>query len=217
MQTNTAANIILAARQQADCETPTPTVDFVTDTEALRYLTSAYRKLVDLIIEAGGQDLIAVSATPTAPSYTLPADYYRAISLDIYLNGAYSPLTRFNWRERFKYVNTEFPAWRIINNALVFYPTDATPTVTLWYVQDVTALSSTSATLNVYNGWDDYLIADIAAAMLEKEERDPSVQWRRRDEAQTRIERAARDQAPGSSDTVALVERTVEDYFDYWR
>lgn len=216
MQVATAGSLIDAARQEADCETNTPTADFITDTEGLRRLTSAYRKLVDLIIENDGGDRLLTSAALTAPTYAVPSDFYRDISVDVLPAGAPRPiaLERFNFRERGRYYDTRFPGWRVQGAFVKFYPTNAVPeNPTLWYIADVAAISSTSTSLNVYNGWSDFVIADMAAGFLEKEERDPSVQYKRQGEAAQRIATAARQFSFGP-DRIGDVARVPEDFFD---
>src|ERR1700761_4819157 len=149
MQSATAASLIQRARYAADAETPTPSTDFVSDTEALTYLTTAYRKLIDWIVDNGGQDLLLVNATLTPPTYDLPADYYRVAMVQVPVIGStpanWFTLRRFNLAEMNRRVTweTQYPLWRIINGQLRFDPENAQPpSVRLWYIPAVDDVQS---------------------------------------------------------------------------
>lgn len=216
MRTTTAADLILRARYLADNETSTGSTDFVTDTEALAYVTSEYRELIDLIVDSGGLDQLLTSAVLTTP-YALPADFYRAASLDQADGSLWSELERFNFRERNRFCDTSRPRWRIISGAIVFEPVASAPSsVKLWYVADMAALTSTSTSLNAFNGWDDYVVAGVAVRMLAKEERDPTMAQTLKAAAGARIRKICSDLVVVDTETVADVERVSEDYFDLW-
>jgi len=218
-QTATAASIISRARKHADAETSTPTVDFVTDTDALEYLTAAYRRLVDVILKGGGIDLLLKSATLTAPTYALPADFYREASVDLPDGAApsgFTPLKRFNFRERLRRCDTSFPSWRIVSGAIILDPSDATPaTLKLWYIADVAVISSTATSVAVFNGWDDFLVYDIAAHIVLKEERDSSMLFGLRQAEAERIAGICKELCVVDTEVVADVQRLPEDFFDW--
>lgn len=218
MQTALASSIIQRARYAADGETPTPTVDFVTDVESLTYLTSAYRKLLDLITDAGGVDLLLLSTTLTSPSYTLPTNFYRAAAIDAQLDSnRWTTLRRFNFAERNRRnLDTSFPLWRIVGTTLMFEPSQARPTpLRLWYIADFSAASATSDVIQTFGGWDEFLVLDVAMQMLMKEERDMSAQAARYGEVKHRIEIACRELCVVDVETAAKTEAfeaEVEDY-----
>lgn len=212
----TAADIILRARYAADGETATPTTDFVTDIEALAYLSAEYRALINLIIEAGGLDLLLTSTTLASP-YTLPADFFREAALEQGSGTSWLELKRFNFRERNNYSDgLSTPRWRILNGAILLEPATSAPaSLRLWYVPDFAVVSSTSTTVAVYNGWDEYLVQGIAARMLIKEDRDPNTALGLKLAAEASIRTACRDLCVIDTEVIADVERTQEDYYDW--
>jgi hypothetical protein len=225
-ETTLASAIITRARNLSDSNTPTPTVDFVTDAELLDYLNQAYKELIDLIADSSDAaiELMAKTATLTSP-WTLPADFYRALTIDVPRDTAsttnpWMETQMFSIRGRNRYWNERYPAWRIVGGAIVWEP----PTTTIaqarvWYIPNFTELSATSSTVTTYNGWDAFLTGTLIMNILAKNEQDTSLGRQMREEARKRIETAC------SRITLADTARPVrkefynEDQFDdtgYW-
>lgn len=217
METTAVSTIISRARRRCDAETATPAADFVTDTELVDYLNSAYKELIDLIADSseGGLEMFATVATLTSP-YTLPAGFYRPVALDVPGTGTTTWITapQFNFQQRNNYTNSERPMWRIIGGTLKFSPETATPTsVRLWYIPVFTAVT-TSDTVTTWNGWDDFLVGKLMFAILEKEERDTKPAERMVAGATQRIERAIMRYNQATSQRADRVEFMPEDVFD---
>lgn len=218
MQTALASSLIQRARYAADAETPTPTTDFITDVESLTYLTNSYRKLLDLIIDSGGQDLVTTFATLTSPSYTLPATFYRVAGLDAQIDSnRWSALPRFMFQERNRRsVDTSFPFWRIIGTTLMFDPPNATPTpLRLWYIAELNVAAATTDVVQTFGGWDEYLVMDMASQMLLKEERDSSAVDGRFAQAMRRIQTACRELSVHDVEHVSKTEFLPEEAIDF--
>jgi hypothetical protein len=221
MQTQTVANIIARAREAADAQTPTPTADFVTDTELGNVVLRGYQRLCDGIINVeGGIDLLAVNTTLTSP-YTLPADFYRLAGVDVpdaSQTGRWVTLKQFSFANRNAYYNETYPRYRVIGGVIHFSPEDAAPSqLRLWYVPVTTeGTSGPDQTVLSLNGWDEYLVYDAAMYIAVKEERDPSVHAALRDAALQRVVDAVRDLVVGDTMVVADREVYMEDAWDRW-
>jgi hypothetical protein len=217
MESTPVATIITRARRRCDAETATPTADFITDAELLDFLNSAQKELVDQIADSseGGLELYATMSTLTSP-YSLPADFYRPVALDVPGSGVTSWITapQFNFQQRNNYTSTERPMWRIVGGTLLFSPSTATPTsVRLWYIPVRTAATSSDSIIT-YNGWDDYLVGKLMFAILEKEERDTAPANRMVTGAVARIERALMRYTQAATQRAERLEFTPEDLFD---
>lgn len=211
----TVTDILEEARMRADAETNSPTTDFVTTAELLVYFNKAYRSLLDLIIGASDAavELLVTSSTLTSP-YTLPADFYRVAAVDIPVNGDWRPAKPFQFRNRNDYESESFPRYRVVNGALTFSPTTAAPaSVKLWYVA-FAADKIAADSIQTFNGWDDYIVATLAADICTKEDRDPQMHLMRKAEAIGRIRDACADLMVEDTLTLAVVERQQEEYFD---
>lgn len=219
MLTVTAGSIITQARSAANAETSTPTTDFVTDTELYLVLTRAIRALTDLIIaEDGGIELLLTSATLTSP-YALPSDFYRHAAVEIpdttVSSTPWRALKEFTFRERNDFGDNAYPRYRIVGGTLTLSPSTAAPSsIQLWYVPVPTAVSLSTDVTRSVNGWEDYLIAKVAAYICEKEDRDPSVHQSSQVEAMARIRDACRNLAVADTLRVADVQRYPEEYID---
>lgn len=213
MKTQTTTKIILDARRLIDGETSDVTVDLEPDSELLSYLNDAYAEFVDLVIDAGGTDLLATYVDLPEP-YDLDGVYRDlALSKD-QGNGEFVDLRRFNFHERHKYVSTDFPAWRIMGGVLRLFPTDADPgTLRLWYIPDATAFLE-GENVPVFGGWDTYLSALIAHRCLTKEQRHSEEVEQLMTRSAARVRKACQNLNTATPDHVADVHRVAEDYYD---
>lgn len=216
----TVTNILLDARRHADAETPSSTTDFTPDAELLRYLNAAYRRFIDIVASSGdGAISLLLKSSVTASPYTIPADFYRVVALDMTNAMGDTPWRRvkpFTFSERNRYTDPNFPRYRIENNVIVLEPATAAPQqLQLWYVGNAGTLGS-SDSINTINGWDDYLAWDVALQIMAKDERDPSVAMQMRAEARDRIEQACADLEAVDTHVISLVERQAEEMFDLW-
>lgn len=213
MATATRTVLRERARQRADMVGS----DFVTDAELDVYLTTAYAKMVDIILREGAQERLLVSATLTSPTYTLPTGFYRAAGVDVSLGGgAYQELKHFNWQDRNKYTDTTYPRWRVVGSLLTFSPSTATPTVRLWYIADASVLGDgTGGTVtgyDVYSGWDEYIVLDAALQCIIKEDRDPNPLASLLVACERRLVSACMGLRIGDPETVSQVEYQDAEY-----
>lgn len=217
-QTTTVADIIAEARLRADATTPDPTVDFTTDAELEIYVNKAWRQLRDFIILCGDAaiDLMTVDTVLTSP-YALPANFYRLVGVDgpnPTQNGQWLPLKQFQFRQRNDYADYERPRYRLVNGVLKFSPEGAAPPrIRLWYVAWEADVNGAD-TITAFNGWDDYLVGSVAAAICVKEDRDPTPHLQLVGVAAERIKLSCVDLNAGDTQVVAEVEHQWEEIYD---
>lgn len=215
MITETVANILTMARRHADAETPSPTVDFTPDSELVTYFNAAYRKFIDVVLSTPGDAAISLLATKVtlASPYSMPADFYKVIAVDMQSGGKWCVVPRFNFHKRNSYTDVNYPSYRIEAGQIVLAPDTATPSLQLWYVASGATLT-TASTITTFNGWDDYIAWEVARAILDKEERDPGVAVGHIQEARQRIIEACSNLAEAGTDRIAVVEYMPERFFD---
>lgn len=223
MQTADVIDILTAARQLSDTETPDGTVDLLTDPELAAYLTKAYRQMVAEVIAFGGVTLVAQYAELTAPDYDLPpgTSILRALSLEVPgMDGRWVPLEQWKWQERNAVGSDTFPAWRWLPNGgahgeLQFFPETAEPaTVRLWFVAEFAAVDEDDTGLSTLLGWDDYLAARVAQMILTKEERPSAAVDNELKVARELMRTACADLNPTRAEYVQDTMRVDEDFLD---
>jgi hypothetical protein len=181
-QSVTVAATITKIRQRADIETTDVANSVVTDTELVSVVNDAYRMLFDLIAGRAGIEYFATSATVSAATFALPADFYQALGVDLpnfWGSGQPYSLKRFTFAERNRRTNVllatgyDVPTYRIQNGYIKWEPASAAPTdnVTLWYVPTPAALAS-NGSFDAVNGWDDYVVARGVLYCKDKQEED---------------------------------------------
>lgn len=181
-QSVTVAATIAKIRQLADLETADQANSIVPDAELVSVINDGYRALVDIIAKESGYEVFATSASLTAPTFALPADFYRALGVDLpnfWGSGQPFSAQRFSFAERNRraaapiLAGYDVPTYRIQNGYVVWEPTAAAPTasVTLWYVPTPAALAS-NGSFDAVNGWDDYVVAWGWRYCQEKQEAD---------------------------------------------
>jgi hypothetical protein len=160
------------------------TSQFVTDAEITALINVALSEFHDLVADACPDLLAKVSSDFTMTSATRAVgsggagitDFYRVLGLDCKDGGAgtgYSSVKPFMLANRNSMADRSY---RVIGSTptLYVYPPELAPgTYRMWYIPTTTALSSGSDTWEDYNGWRDFVVCDVAANMLIKEESDP--------------------------------------------
>lgn len=229
MATRTLTLLRTDVRNKADA----PSANFPTDAELTRDINLSAKKLYDLILDAGGQEQYLTSATiplvAGTAAYTLPngtlyssaPEFYRAFGVDIDIGGpTLVALRPFQFAERNKYVrggwNPEVAQYRIQGSQIRFIPTPTVArNVTLWYAPVLTALSDDGDTLDGFNGFEEFVVLDVAIKYCHKA-RLQSMGFAAQLQAETERIRAAvakRDQ--GFPEVVTDVEGIGID--PYWR
>lgn len=188
----TLANIRTAAAQRADQPTPTATT-FVSLTEYLTLINASCQNLWDKLIEAYGEDYevataFSVTTDGANDHFALATDFYRLLGVDLLVSGTgassiWVSLKRFNFSDRNRYNAASFILrlgqtnlrYRISGNNVWFAPFPPSGTVTrIWYAPRFTPLVNDGDSFDGFNGWEEWIVNDVALKILSKEESDMS-------------------------------------------
>jgi hypothetical protein len=192
MATISGATLTTLVRQRANVESS----QFVTDAEILSQLCLSYQELYDLIVATDPSYYARVSATfdisstGTASTSTFATDCYKPIQLEYNEGGAgtgYIDVPQVSFHERNSCTQR---SWTLAGTTLYIVPPEqAAGTYRLWYVPQATTFgTSSAATVETQNGWEEYMICDVASKVLAKEESDPSFCLAGKAAAKARIE-----------------------------
>jgi len=179
----TLSSLRSAAKDRADLANSTR----VSTAQWNEYINKSKDNLYDLLVAAYGNDyymkippydLTIVAGTDT---YSLPTDHYKTALVE-YKMGTdnYYTLKKFALSTK-----NRFPAplplrgsydqfrYKEMDDKIIFYPTPSSGcTVRIWYVPLATNLVSDSDTIRGFNGWEEYIIIDVAIKALRNEESD---------------------------------------------
>lgn len=204
------------ARQEADQVNSL----FVSDAELTSYINQSYFELYDLMVQKYGDDYfvgLPYVFTPngTDDRYALPADFYKAIGVDLNLGNAgdsWITIHRFNMSDRNRFAVPNFQNFYGVTNLRYRLSGDTiwlTPTPTsgqqmrIWYVPRMVELVADGDVAKGVSGWLEYVVVDAAMKMMAKEESDVSVLMARKQMLIQRIESAAENRDAGQPMVVA--------------
>ena len=190
MPTRTLAQLRDEVRQRANMENAD---NFITDAEIDRYVNQSICAWRDMLVENRGQDFFTGSTTITLTGvsmYALPADYYQILNVSYVENGVFTTLTPYNRGDGATYANaggTVPLRYRVANNNLFVLPASAQGSLLVTYVPLATTLTLDTDTLEVFNGWEEWIVLDAAMKALEKEATDTSQLFMRREVTERRL------------------------------
>lgn len=179
------SDLIVSARRRANMEN----TQFVTDAEVITYLDQANRKFYNLLVTEFENWFVSDTTFPTVDGqkeYDLPTDFYKLLGVDLEdASGRAFTLRPFELNERNRIVHTWIgkPVRYILKGSkivLVPTPSGAAQTIRLLYVPSPVAITSSAQTIEVFNGFDEYIALDAAIRMLMKEESDTALLERER-------------------------------------
>jgi len=212
-RTVTVSDIETEARNRSDMVSST----FVTSAVAITMIDASYTELYDLLID---NDLYffsedSFSTVADQADYTLPSDYYKTLGVDLVRGGDQSiTLERFEWMERNRYDNAikngvgvladAYMRYLPIGGVLRFKPTpQAGQTILHTYIPSPAKLTAGGDVIDGVSGWEEYLVVDVAAKMLEKEESDTTPFMIRKEALRSRIEKISSERDFGKSVTIS--------------
>jgi len=187
---------------------------FVTDaTDSLdAMINAAAKELHDLLIEKFGSDYkVSSSSFNTSAGVStvaLPSDFYKLLGVDLTINGFVHTLEKFNFRDRNAlknlgaYTPTTPPLYRLEGSNLRLYPApNSTYAGVIWYVPvqaDLTSGGGSPVSLDMVNGYEEYVVLRAAIMALAKEESSTGALESQLALQIQRIERAAENRDAGA-------------------
>lgn len=200
---------------------------FVQDSEITTYINHSIAELHDILIQTYGADYkvknVSFNLTRNQSSYALSSiitdnDFYKMLGVDAKVNGSdWFTLNQFNFNERNKYNQSNSAItlglnnfrYRLNGSNLIFMPVpDTDIPVQVWYIPIAQKLVNLTDTLDDLNGYDEYIVVDVAIKMLVKEESDASELMNQKVALKRRIEEAAQNRDAGSSESVTDIYAT---------
>lgn len=201
-----------------------PLVGFVSAQELTDWINEGYAALHEKLVGAYGEGYLSSSAalTTTSGAATLPASFFKLLTIETTIAGTVVTLLPYTLQERNAYRNGVWgntkPRYALVGNTINLLPAPPNgTTINITYAPEITPLVNNADTVSFPNGWEKYIVAYAAAQMLDKEESDNSAlvrllqQWDRELDAM----KVARDAStPKSSVDLDAVE---SDAYVPWR
>lgn len=219
--TVTLAQLKTRARQHADMENST----FITEPELLDYINGSYAELYDIVV-GKFEDYYVVDTPFTITSGNtepLPSDFYKLRGLDYKIDANnFIALDKFNFRKRnilnrstaYSGLN-KYLQYRIIGSNIVIEPEDnAAGEYKIWYTPVVTKLVNDGDLVDGINGYEDYIVIDVAIKMLSKEESSTTHLERQKEALLNRIEVAAQNRDYDQPESITDVDDDNEFVID---
>lgn len=183
--------IITAAQQRAD------RVDsaFISPSEWKAMANASLQQLYEKLIEAYGSDYFCQASSPVitttgqTDTYALPADFFKLLGVDLqrYPGQVSNPsswvtIWQFNFAQRNNYSLPGLRGswagtmrYRLRGDNIVFQPCPAaSQTLRLWYAPVFTPLVDDDDAFDGVNGWEEWVVNDVALKALVKDESDLS-------------------------------------------
>lgn len=205
----------LRSQQRADRVNST----FVSTSEWNNYINQSYFELYDLLVDTYEDYYLKsyqFTTDGTNNTYALPADFYKAMGVDIGLatsNNARVTVKKFEFIGRNRYVYPNITStflgvfnleYRIMGGNIMLIPTPSSGQImTLWYIPRLTMLLADSDLADGISGWTEYIITDAAIKALQKEESDTSVLMMQKQALIKRIEDSAMNRDAGQPDCIS--------------
>lgn len=189
----TVSEILARCRSMSNTENSL----FVTDTEIVGYIDRSYRELYDILTTCYENYAISQYSfftTNGTDLYDLPTDFYKILGLDLTLDPNRSiSLVPFMWRERNRYRSGLFSPivpgviyqYHLAGNQIRLIPNPSAQgaNLTMWYVPipktlvvTVTDSAKQISSVDIINGYDQFIELSVVTWILSKMEQDIS-QW----------------------------------------
>lgn len=213
----TLADLRLQARYKADMVNS----NFITDTELNVYANASAYDLYDLLVTAYGEDYYNASSYSfttdgNTQSWSLPNDFFKLAGVDCNLSGQtnlQTPISlkpfKFNERNKFSFQNLQTYRgsnlrYRLKNNQIYFnLIPQGGQLIKLWYVPQMTQMVLDTDTIDGVDGWQEYVVLDMAIKMKQKQDDPVDVLAAQRAEIKQRIIDTATNRDQGESQCVS--------------
>lgn len=179
----TLGTVRLAAQRRADMENSA----FLSTSEWNAAINASYEELYGLLAQKFGNDYFVAAPYSIATdgvndAFALPADFFKLLGVDLQwpsMPTGWLTLQPFTFSERNRYALPNLQGflgatnlrYRLRGPNVLFSPLPAAgQNLRLWYAPRLTALVNDADTLDLVNGWEEYIVVDAARKALEKEE-----------------------------------------------
>ncbi len=176
------ASLESQVRERADVESAT---DRFPQTEVMLYISQSWAELYNHIIKHDQNDYMSkytITTTAGVSDYALPSDMYIDKGVDTLVAGQTVIFDRWMWEERAKYDGfvtwaPGYPwAYSLVGDNISFRPAPSGVfTCNVWYYPAPSVLTSASNPIDCKAGFEEFMVADAAAKILVKDDRDASV------------------------------------------
>ena len=152
------------------------------------FLESGLAELHDILISKFGDDYMTKRSTDVTvantESYAIPDDLLKLLKIDVFANGRWCHVPRFQLSQRNNFQQGSSPTTfgaspymhRIEGDLIYLQPTPTTvDTYRLIYVKAAPKLTSLSMTIDGYNGWEEFAV--LLALQMAKESQDEPASW----------------------------------------
>jgi hypothetical protein len=185
-----------------------------TDAQLKDWIDESYAELYDIMVSTNLDLFVtsdAVSVVSGTSSYSLPADWYKVVGVEVPSGGLTYNIPRFRWSDRHRLQssgsNPTSMAYRIKGDNIYFKPTpNFSATVTLYYVPAPSKIAGADGSFDGVSGWEKYIVEDVCvkAKMADEEDEKPFV--RERELAKVRITSMANDRDKNEPDMIQDTE-----------
>lgn len=177
----TLLSLINSAKDRANMEKST----LITSDQWKEYVNKSKDALYDLLISAYSDEYYVktelFNLSSGVPAYSLPLDFYKLITCSLKSGDQYLKLDKFSYQSRnrndyFPYRTSMFNvrySYRISGEEIIIEPTpSSSDEIELVYIPVAVDLAADGDLLNGFNGFEEYIILDVAIKALRKEESD---------------------------------------------
>jgi hypothetical protein len=220
----TLATLRTRARQRADMANTA----FVSDSELTTLVNESADELHDLLVSKLGDDYFtkvgAFSTVANVETVSLPVDFLKLLGVELQSGSDWVTLRRYMQTERNSFRSAlvfpgNWPRYRLEAGLVRFLPAPAgVLNGRFIYIPSRTQLSADGDTFEGFNGWETYIVVDVARKCLEKEESDASHLVAEKAAVMARIEVAAANRDAGEPQKLVDTDgpRYGDDPLEVW-
>lgn len=204
----TVQSMIDGARQRADMVNST----FVTDTELIGYINHIYKRFYNKVVNTFENYYVSTAALSIVAGtdlYDLPTDMLKLLGFDVNRNGQVMTIFPWSLNERNREQRSSDAPYRYIirgTKIQILPKPDANYAATFFYVPVPTELTLANQSIEVWNGFDEYIMLGAAILCKQKEESDASILALMQKEVETELMETLRGRDAGFPQKVTDVE-----------
>jgi hypothetical protein len=204
---------------------------FVSDAELNDWINDSLAELYGIVVESYGDDYYEARASfqtvagqslyPLDTIVGAPADFFKLVAVEIAEGSNWWPARRFQDEERYRLQTCSWDSrgasvrHRLVGSNLELVPTPpGVYSMRIRYVPRAPQLAADGTEFDSINGWHEFVVCDVAAKMLEKEESDSGPLRARKAEFIDRLKSATKNRDQGGPHQMIDTTRLVSDIED---